>query len=88
MKLFTTKKSTQELIGLGMALRTDKETMETRIRGIFSRKKVRAQRFDRGDRAGLRAGDCLLYHGMSSGYRRDGARSGGCNEREQAGDAE
>lgn len=39
MKLFTTKKSTQELIGLGMALRTDKETMETRIRGIFSRKK-------------------------------------------------
>ena len=40
MKLFNTKKSTQELIGLGMALRADKDTMETRIRGIFGRQKT------------------------------------------------
>ena len=39
MKDFNTKKSTQELITLGMALRGDKETMETRIRGVFSRKR-------------------------------------------------
>ena len=39
MKIFHTKKTTQELIGLGMALRGDKETMETRIRGVFSRKR-------------------------------------------------
>lgn len=39
MKIFHTKKTTQELIGLGMALRGDKDTMETRIRGIFSRRR-------------------------------------------------
>ena len=37
MKIFDTKKTTQELIGLGMALHGDKDTMETRIRGVFSR---------------------------------------------------
>ena len=39
MKIFDTKKTTQELIGLGMALHGDKDTMETRIRGVFSRQK-------------------------------------------------
>ncbi len=39
MKIFDTKKTTQELIGLGMALRGDRDTMETRIRGVFSRPK-------------------------------------------------
>lgn len=39
MKIFNTKKTTQELISLGMALHGDKDTMETRIRGIFSRKR-------------------------------------------------
>ena len=39
MKIFNTKKTTQELIGLGMALHGDRDTMETRIRGIFSRPK-------------------------------------------------
>lgn len=37
MKIFDTKKTTQELISLGMALHGDKDTMETRIRGVFSR---------------------------------------------------
>ena len=37
MHIFNTKKTTQELIGLGMALHGDKDTMETRIRGVFSR---------------------------------------------------
>ena len=39
MKIFNTKKTTQELICLGMALQGDKDTLETRIRGIFSRKR-------------------------------------------------
>lgn len=39
MKIFDTKKTTQELISLGMALHGDRDTMETRIRGVFSRKK-------------------------------------------------
>ncbi len=39
MKIFNTKRTTQELISLGMALHGDKDTMETRIRGIFSRKR-------------------------------------------------
>ena len=39
MKCFNTKKTTQELIGLGMALHGDKDAMETRIRGVFSRQK-------------------------------------------------
>ena len=39
MKIFDTKKSTQELIGLGMALHGDKATLETRIRGVFSRRR-------------------------------------------------
>ncbi|MBQ6234859.1 MAG: hypothetical protein IJK54_03005 [Clostridia bacterium] len=39
MKIWNTKKTTQELIGLGMALHADRDTMETRIRGIFSRTK-------------------------------------------------
>lgn len=39
MKIFDTKKTTQELIGLGMVLHGDKDTMETRIRGVFSRRK-------------------------------------------------
>lgn len=39
MKIFNTKKTTQELISLGMALHGDKDTMETRIRGIFSRRR-------------------------------------------------
>ena len=39
MKVFHTKKSTQELIGLGMALHGDKDTLETRIRGVFSRRR-------------------------------------------------
>lgn len=39
MKIFDTKKSTQELIGLGMALHGDKDAMETRIRGVFSRRR-------------------------------------------------
>ncbi len=39
MKGFYAKRSTEELLSLGMALRADRETMETRIRGIFSRKK-------------------------------------------------
>lgn len=39
MKIFHTKKSTQELMGLGMALHGDKDTMETRIRGVFSRRR-------------------------------------------------
>ena len=39
MKIFNTKKTTQELIGLGMALHGDRDTMETRIRGIFSRQR-------------------------------------------------
>ena len=32
-------KTTEELLSLGMALHADRETMETRIRGIFSREK-------------------------------------------------
>ena len=39
MKTFHTKKTTQELIGLGMALHGDKATLETRIRGVFSRRR-------------------------------------------------
>ena len=39
MKIFDTKKSTQELMGLGMALHGDKATLETRIRGVFSRRR-------------------------------------------------
>ena len=39
MKIFDTKKTTQELISLGMALHGDKDTMETRIRGVFSRQR-------------------------------------------------
>ena len=39
MKIFNTKTTTQELICLGMALQGDKDTLETRIRGIFSRKR-------------------------------------------------
>lgn len=39
MKIFDTKKSTQELMGLGMALHGDKATLETRIRGAFSRRR-------------------------------------------------
>lgn len=39
MKIFDTKKTTQELIGLGMALHGDRDTMETRIRGVFSRQR-------------------------------------------------
>ena len=39
MKIFDTKKSTQELMGLGMALHGDKDTLETRIRGVFSRRR-------------------------------------------------
>ena len=39
MKIFHTKKTTQELISLGMALHGDKDTMETRIRGVFSRQR-------------------------------------------------
>ena len=31
--------TTEELLSLGMALHADRETMETRIRGIFSREK-------------------------------------------------
>ena len=32
-------KTTEELLSLGMALHADRETMETRIRGIFSRER-------------------------------------------------
>ena len=39
MKRFISEKSTDELLSLGMALHADKDTMETRIHGIFSRKK-------------------------------------------------
>ena len=39
MKIFDTNRSTQELVSLGMALHGDKDTMETRIRGVFSRQR-------------------------------------------------
>ena len=39
MKIFHTKRTTQELLGLGMALRGDRDTLEMRIRGVFSRRK-------------------------------------------------
>ncbi len=39
MKRFISEKSTDELLSLGMALHADKDTMETRIHGIFSRKR-------------------------------------------------
>ncbi len=39
MKKLYEKTTTEELLCLGMALRADRETMETRIRGIFGRKK-------------------------------------------------
>ena len=39
MKIFDTKKTTQELVSLGMALHGDRGTMETRIRSVFSRQR-------------------------------------------------
>ncbi len=41
MKGIQHKQTTQESLRLGMALHADKETMETRIRGIFSRRSSR-----------------------------------------------
>ncbi len=42
MKAKQNKQSTEELLSIGMALQADRNTMEQRIRGIFSRKSSRA----------------------------------------------